>query len=235
MSKLRSQRDHTVARIRELRAMTDPAQIEALESAILADNEPFVHFVARQYQRGIALDDLLAVARAAMLTAIRRFDPDKSSEFPMYASRCMRRDLLNEVRRFSGPVAKPRHEEQWPEGLSMEQQTADGAAFHDTLADETDEEANILRGLDATYVNKLIDGLSDREATVLRLRYGLAGCLPHQLAEIAAVLGVSKQRAQAIEKRAIERLRERLGVLPAIPAAKADMQKASVLAPQEAA
>jgi RNA polymerase primary sigma factor len=52
-----------------------------------------------------------------------------------------------------------------------------------------------------------VDALPEREATVVRLRFGLAGIAPHELAEIGAIIGVSKQRVEAILKQALATLR----------------------------
>ncbi len=58
-------------------------------------------------------------------------------------------------------------------------------------------------------LDRLVDELSPPEAMVIRLRYGLDGRPPRTLAEVAAVLGVSRERARQLESRALSRLRRR--------------------------
>jgi RNA polymerase sigma factor (sigma-70 family) len=50
--------------------------------------------------------------------------------------------------------------------------------------------------------------LTDREAFILRLRYGLEADHPHTLQEIADVLGLSRERVRQLERQAFEKLRQ---------------------------
>ena len=51
--------------------------------------------------------------------------------------------------------------------------------------------------------------LKDTEKQVIRMRYGLFGSREHTQREVAAVLGISRSYVSRIEKRAVEKLRER--------------------------
>ncbi|MFE3445236.1 sigma-70 family RNA polymerase sigma factor [Nocardia sp. NPDC059180] len=53
----------------------------------------------------------------------------------------------------------------------------------------------------------MLGALSDREAEVLTLRYGLDHGEPRSLAEIGAALGVSRERARQIEAKGLSKLR----------------------------
>ncbi len=54
---------------------------------------------------------------------------------------------------------------------------------------------------------ELVSQLPPKEAMVLRLRYGLEGAKPQSLAEIARVMGVSRERVRQLEKQALKRLK----------------------------
>ncbi|WP_280235712.1 sigma-70 family RNA polymerase sigma factor [Nocardia cyriacigeorgica] len=56
-------------------------------------------------------------------------------------------------------------------------------------------------------VRAMLGALSDREAEVLTLRYGLDHNEPRTLAEVGAVLGVSRERARQIEAKGLGKLR----------------------------
>jgi RNA polymerase primary sigma factor len=56
-------------------------------------------------------------------------------------------------------------------------------------------------------VRILFESLAPREREVLSLRFGLAGGREHTLAEAAARIGVSRERARRLEERALSRLR----------------------------
>lgn len=53
--------------------------------------------------------------------------------------------------------------------------------------------------------------LPERDAQVLRWRFGLEGATPLTLAEVGAALGVSRERARQLEERALKRLKEAWG------------------------
>jgi RNA polymerase primary sigma factor len=66
---------------------------------------------------------------------------------------------------------------------------------------------------------ELLTTLDAREATVLKMRFGLGDCTPHTLKEIGAELGLTRERVRQIETEALNRLqhalkdpKERLGL-----------------------
>lgn len=80
--------------------------------------------------------------------------------------------------------------------------------------DETLLDHDILR-----HAMDLLGDLEEREATVLRLRFGLDGSEPKTLKEIGTELGLTRERVRQIETEALRRLadgltdpRERFGM-----------------------
>ena len=58
-----------------------------------------------------------------------------------------------------------------------------------------------------TEVSKLLEKLPEKEAAILKQRYGLAGEKPKSLKEIGDLFHLTKERIRQIEKRAILRLK----------------------------
>lgn len=67
-------------------------------------------------------------------------------------------------------------------------------------------EAVVRRGM-RDECERLFEGLSVREADVLRMRYGLDDGIPKTLVRVSEVLHVSRERVRQIESAAVEKLR----------------------------
>jgi RNA polymerase sigma factor (sigma-70 family) len=85
----------------------------------------------------------------------------------------------------------------------------DGAALQDLLEDEQaarpDEQA--LEAVGREVLEQVLAALPERPRRVLVLRFGLDSGTPRTLEEVAAVLGVSRERARQLEVRALATLR----------------------------
>lgn len=90
---------------------------------------------------------------------------------------------------------------------------ADGSGVTDSLADadvaQPDEafihEAQIKRVVES------LDSLEAREATILKLRYGLDGDEPLTLKEIGKKIGLTRERVRQLEHEALEKIKTSIG------------------------
>ena len=60
---------------------------------------------------------------------------------------------------------------------------------------------------DEDKLEKLLEGLSPREATVLRMRFGLVDGRPYTLEEVGKEFNVTRERIRQIESKALRKLR----------------------------
>ena len=87
--------------------------------------------------------------------------------------------------------------------------TRDSSLLGDFIEDDKypqPEEEAVNESL-RTEVSKLLEKLPEKEAVILKQRYGLAGEKPKSLKEIGDLLHLTKERIRQIEKRAILRLK----------------------------
>lgn len=82
----------------------------------------------------------------------------------------------------------------------------DVVGVEDTMLDDLDTRESHIR------VRQLVDEcLTEREADIIRQRYGLGGKVPRTQRELAAEYGISRSYVSRIEKRALGKLEEALG------------------------
>ncbi len=80
------------------------------------------------------------------------------------------------------------------------------------LADEKTQtpEQNCLEREELTTLRKLLNTIDEREAIVLRMRFGLDGCEPATLKTISDMMGLSRERVRQISDEAMTKLNARL-------------------------
>lgn len=85
-------------------------------------------------------------------------------------------------------------------------------SMSDMLADErtATPAESILRGDELLTLKKLLEAIDEREARILRLRFGLDGVEPLTLKQIADEVGISRERVRQIVDEALTKLNERL-------------------------
>jgi RNA polymerase primary sigma factor len=88
--------------------------------------------------------------------------------------------------------------------------TDDGGMLADVLADPQapKPEELIMEEQLHRRLAECLASLPEREATILRLRFGMETDHPHSLQEIGDILGVSRERIRQLEKLALEKLRQ---------------------------
>jgi RNA polymerase primary sigma factor len=82
-------------------------------------------------------------------------------------------------------------------------------SLSELLEDERtpEPEAALFNEQQKQTIHRLLDSIDEREATVLRMRYGLGGAEPRTLKEIGEVLGLTRERVRQIENEAINKLK----------------------------
>lgn len=179
----------------------------AARQRLIEANLRFVIMVARRYlNRGVPLEDLVNEGNIGLIQAVARFDPERGVRFVSYAVWWIRQAVLHAIRPVSAAT--------WT--ISLDSPIADledAEPFGASLADksvEKPEEVTVAASL-RDELDTVLAGLSDREAGILRHRFGLAGHRQTTLLEVSRTHGLSKERVRQIETRALRKLRASTG------------------------
>ncbi len=163
------------------------------------------HIVKKYYAAGIEPDDLVSVGTIGLIKAVRTFRPEKAPRLSSYASRCIDNEILmyfRSLKKASRDISINEEIDSDSEGNSLT--LMDILACDDTIVDDLDD--NVNKEKLYVYLNEC---LTPRERLIIRLRYGLDGREPLAQREVASILKISRSYVSRIEKRALEKLRER--------------------------
>lgn len=123
-------------------------------------------------------------------------DLAKAMDLPIKKLRIIRRA----VKAFHTPLRGSRDDN--GDLMNMSEIIADSRA---AMPDES-----MLRSEELVTLKRLLDSIDDREARILRLRFGLDGCEPLTLKQIADEVGISRERVRQVVDEALTKLNERL-------------------------
>ena len=163
------------------------------------------HILKKYYAQADDMDDLLSIGTIGLIKGVDSYRPDKGVRLSSYCSRCVENEVLMYVR--------SRRKSQGDLSLSdaLEGDGDGSLSILDVLADEDDMAERLgERELCAQLRGLIGRVLTEREAKVIRLRYGLEGGAALTQQQTAERIGVSRSYVSRIEKRALEKLREAL-------------------------
>ena len=134
------------------------------------------------------------------------FRPDRNIKLTTYASRCIENEILmyfRSQRKLQGEVSLNETLDTGPEGDAL--CLSDVVGEEDTMLEELQDKENrkLIRRLVAEV-------LTEREADIIRRRYGLEGRVPQTQRQVAAAYHISRSYVSRIEKKALEKLEEAL-------------------------
>ncbi len=193
----------------KLITMLDSGSKEARDK-LIEHNLRLVAHIAKKYTvGGHDADDLLSIGTIGLIKGVSNFSSAKKTKLSTFLAKCIQNEILMYLR--SGK--KLRHEILLSNALGGDSE-GNELTFSDIISDEDEsvinEVAHNLR-LKALY-DKIGDVLTEREVYIISRRYGLFGCVEQTQNEIAESLDISRSYVSRIEKKAIEKLREALGI-----------------------
>ncbi len=177
---------------------------EEAREKLITHNLRLVAHIAKKYVRcGRDADDVISIGTIGLIKAVSTFDAQKSTALSSYASRCIEKEILMSIRLERKQVAEVSISE--PIGLDSD---GNNISIAEVLGTEPDMIFDAVRQrLDTERIFRTMQwALTERESTVVRLRYGLFGMQRLSQREIANLLGISRSYVSRIEKKALEKL-----------------------------
>ena len=160
-----------------------------------------------EWQRLVGVEDLISIGTIGLIKAINTFKSDKNIKLATYASRCIENEILMHLRRNS----RIKTEVSIDEPLNVDWD-GNELLLSDILGTEEDlVYKDIEDEVDLNLLEQAMDILSDRERTIIELRYGI-GHDDEEMTqkEVADLLGISQSYISRLEKKIIRRLRKEM-------------------------
>lgn len=178
-------------------------------SRLIEHNLRLVVYIAQKFDNtGVGMEDLISIGTIGLIKAINTFKADKKIKLATYASRCIENEILMYLRRNS----KTRMEVSIDEPLNVDWD-GNELLLSDILG--TDEDViyrDIETEVEKSLLMKAIDRLTERERTIVNLRFGLNTPDGQEMTqkEVASLLGISQSYISRLEKKIMKRLKREM-------------------------
>ena len=150
---------------------------------------------------------MISIGTIGLIKGVSSYRAEKHVKLATYAARCIENEILMHFRKqkkLQGEVLLSETLESDKDGNNL--YLIDVVGVEDTMLEDLDTRESHIR------VRQLVEEcLTDREADIIRQRYGLDGKKGRTQREVAAACGISRSYVSRIEKRALEKLEEAMG------------------------
>ncbi len=177
----------------------------AAKDTLVRHNMRLVAHIVKKYTGAAETDDLISVGSIGLIKAIDTFKPSRGTQLATYTARCIENEILMLIR----SNKKHRNTVYLSDPVGVDKE-GNELTLMDLLYEKEDGVFSEVESRieHEKFMRVLRSCLSEREYTVLCLRYGLKGGAPMPQREVALFLKISRSYISRIEKRAIERVRE---------------------------
>lgn len=180
---------------------------EAAKQTLIEHNLRLVVYIARRFENtGVNLEDLISIGTIGLIKAVNTFKSDKNIKLATYASRCIENEILMHIRKISGQKTEVSLDE--PINTDWD---GNELLLGDILGTDGDVVARpIEEDAEHQILYEALETLSEREKTIVAMRYGLGGRTEKTQKEVADSMGISQSYISRLEKRIMLRLRREM-------------------------
>ena len=161
--------------------------------------------IKKYYTQSADQSDLISIGTIGLIKGISTYKPERGVRLATYASRCVENEILMHFR----------SQKKMQGDLSLSEAIDGGDTGSLCLIDVISVPDDMLENISAREtclrLRELVrERLTEREAEIITMRYGLGGIQPKTQREVAGVCGISRSYVSRIEKRALGKLEEAL-------------------------
>ena len=180
---------------------------EAARQELIEHNLRLVVYISKRFENtGINIEDLISIGTIGLIKAVNTFKAGKNIKLATYASRCIENEILMYLRK----ISSQRTEISFDEPLNTDWD-GNELLLSDILGTDDDEVYRPLEDdADKQMLMEAIDSLSERERSIILMRFGLPGGKEYTQKEVADKMGISQSYISRLEKRIIDRLRKEM-------------------------
>lgn len=175
---------------------------------LINHNLRLVAHIVKKYSGSAEADDLISVGSIGLIKAINSFEYDKGTQLSTYAARCIENEILMLLR------LNKKHKNVYSleESLGQDKDGNDIELKDVIQSTEEDVFSMVENNIITEKIIKIInEHLTEREAKIINMRYGIKGTLALTQREVAEKLGISRSYISRIETKALSIIKNYMG------------------------
>lgn len=183
------------------------AHDESAKQKLIVHNLRLVVYIAKKFEStGVGVEDLISIGTIGLIKAVNTFCPQRNIKLATYASRCIENEILMHLRKSQAY----KNEVSIDEPLNIDWD-GNELLLSDILGTDSDSvNRDIESDAERSMLLEAVGRLSERERTIMELRFGLGSNTELTQKEVADIIGISQSYISRLEKRIIGRLKKEL-------------------------
>lgn len=181
---------------------------EEAKNKLIEHNLRLVAHIAKKYTSVFKdCDDAISIGTIGLIKGISSYNFDKKTKLSTYISRCIENEILMSVR--AGKKTQGEISIDEPIGTDSD---GNKITFNDILSNDENEILDMvnMKMVKRSLAKVIESALDKRERAIIIMRYGLAGGREYTQSEIAKRLRISRSYVSRIEKKALQKLSEKM-------------------------
>ena len=174
------------------------------KNRLIECNLRLVVYTAQKFENtNVNMEDLISIGTIGLIKAVSSFDNSKNIKLATYASRCIENEILMHLRK----ISKTKKEVSIDEPLNTDAE-GNELCIADILSSEEDEVTkNMDKQDESSNLKQVLNELSDKEKTIMCMRYGLSGKGEMTQKEVADYFEISQSYISRIEKKILDKMK----------------------------